>query len=222
MPSSENMPALRPPQNDFSFDGILTLAGDFFMEKGGAYETMRRLAQRLESEKIEYAIIEGMALAAHGYARLTLDVDVLMTVEGLRTFRGRLVGRGYVPAFPGAQKAFRDTESHIRIEIITAGEFPGDGLPKPVAFPDPTGKTLTHGGVRVITLEHLIELKLASGLSAPHRLRDVADVQDLIMALALPLALEEKLDQSVRAEYRRLWEIAQKAREHSDQSESIE
>lgn len=102
------------------------------MEKDGAYETMRRLAQRLESEKIEYAIIEGMALAAHGYARLTLDVDVLMTIEGLRTFRERLVGRGYVPAFPGAQKAFRDTESHIRIEIITAGDFPGDGRPKPV------------------------------------------------------------------------------------------
>lgn len=74
----------------------------------------------------------------------------------------------------------------------------------------------------MITLEHLIELKLASGLSAPHRLREVADVQDLIMALVLPLVLEEKLDQSVRAEYRRLWEIAQKAREHSDQSESIE
>lgn len=220
MPTSENISALRPPQNDFAFDGILTLAGDFFMEQGRVHETMRRLSQRLESERIEYAIIGGMALAAHGYARLTLDVDVLMTVEGLRTFRERLVGRGYVPAFPGAQKAFRDAESQIRIEIITAGEFPGDGLPKPVAFPDPTGKTLTQGGVRVITLDHLIELKLASGLSAPHRLRDLADVQDLIMALALPLVLEEELDQSVRAEYRRLWEIAQKASERSEQSES--
>lgn len=190
------------------------------MEQGRVHETMRRLSQRLESERIEYAIIGGMALAAHGYARLTLDVDVLMTVEGLRTFHERLVGRGYVPAFPGAQKAFRDAESQIRIEIITAGEFPGDGLPKPVAFPDPTGKTLTQGGVRVITLDHLIELKLASGLSAPHRLRDLADVQDLIMALALPLVLEEELDQSVRAEYRRLWEIAQKASERSEQSES--
>lgn len=220
MPTSENISALRPPQNDFAFDGILTLAGDFFMEQGRVHETMRRLSQRLESERIEYAIIGGMALAAHGYARLTLDVDVLMTVEGLRTFHERLVGRGYVPAFPGAQKAFRDAESQIRIEIITAGEFPGDGLPKPVAFPDPTGKTLTQGGVRVITLDHLIELKLASGLSAPHRLRDLADVQDLIMALALPLVLEEELDQSVRAEYRRLWEIAQKASERSEQSES--
>lgn len=65
-------------------------------------------------------------------------------------------------------------------------------------------------------------LTLAPGLSAPHRLRDLADVQDLILALALPVVLEDKLDQSVRAEYRRLWEIAQKAREHSEQSESAE
>jgi hypothetical protein len=57
----------------------------------------------------------------------------------------------------------------------------------------------------------LIELKLASGLSAPHRIRDIADVKDLIIALALPLELEESLDASVRAEYRRLWEAAQKS-----------
>jgi hypothetical protein len=63
--------------------------------------------------------------------------------------------------------------------------------------------------VRFITLEKLVELKLASGMTAPHRLRDLADVQDLIIALDLPLELEEKLDASVRAEYRRLWQAAQ-------------
>jgi hypothetical protein len=51
----------------------------------------------------------------------------------------------------------------------------------------------------------LLELKLASGLSAPHRLRDLADVQDLIVALSLPLDLADQLDASVRDEYRRLW-----------------
>jgi hypothetical protein len=47
-------------------------------------------------------------------------------------------------------------------------------------------------------------------------LRDLADVQDLIIARDLPLELEEKLDASVRAEYRRLWEAAEKAREYSE------
>jgi hypothetical protein len=44
-------------------------------------------------------------------------------------------------------------------------------------------------------------------MSAPHRLRDLADVQDLIVRTRLPLDFVERLHPSVRAEYRRLWEI---------------
>lgn len=186
------------------------------MEQGVVYESMRRLAKRLEAEGIAYAVIGGMAVTAHGHPRLTLDVDILLSLEGLEVFRERLVGRGYIPAFPGSKKIFIDIESKVKIEIVTAGEFPGDGLPKPVAFPDPAGTSIERDAVRFIMLEKLVELKLASGLTAPHRLRDLADVQDLIIALDLPPELEEKLDASVRAEYRRLWEAAQQAREYSE------
>ncbi len=180
------------------------------MKKGIVFETMRRLAQRLESEDVPYAIIGGMALAAHGYVRMTLDVDILLTPEGLANFRENLVGRGYIADFPGAAKTFRDTETNVKIEIITTGEFPGDGLSKPVAFPNPEGQTVEEGNVRVITLEKLIELKLASGISAPGRMRDLADVQDLIISLKLPLELMNELDESVRPEYQRIWEAAKK------------
>ncbi|MCI0418539.1 MAG: nucleotidyltransferase family protein [Acidobacteria bacterium] len=201
---------------ELSFEEGLRLAGDFFMERGPVYETMRRLAQRLEEEGIAYAVIGGMALAAHGYARLTLDVDILLNREGLERFQKRLVGRGYVPAFTAAKKSFVDIESKIRIEILTAGEFPGDGLPKPVAFPDPARHSVDRLNVRIIQLQSLVELKLASGLSAPHRLRDLADVQDLILHLNLPLEFENDLDSSVRPEYRRLWEMAQKGRQQQE------
>jgi hypothetical protein len=186
------------------------LADDFFMKKGIVFETMRCLAQRLEAEAIPYAVIGGMALAAHGYVRMTLDVDILLTSEGLAHFREKLAGRGYVASFPGAEKSFRDAETNVKIEFLTTGEFPGDGLPKPVSFPAPEGWTVEEDGVLVINLEKLIELKLASGLSAAHRMRDLADVQDLIIALNLPLELKEKLDKSVRPEYRRIWEAANK------------
>jgi hypothetical protein len=63
----------------------------------------------------------------------------------------------------------------------------------------------------VIALQNLIELKLASGLSAAHRLRDLADVQDLIVVLKLGRELSETLDPSVRHEYQRLWDSAQGA-----------
>jgi hypothetical protein len=115
-----------------------------------------------------------------------------------------------LPAFPGATKSFRDAHTGVRIEIITAGEYPGDGKPKPVSFPNPAQARFQTEGLWLITLEKLIELKLASGLTAPHRLRDLSDVQELIARLKLPPEFEQKLDPSVRAEYHRLWSNAQR------------
>ena len=77
-----------------------------------------------------------MALFRHGFRRFTEDVDILVTREGLKTIHEQLEGLGYVPPFTGS-KNLRDTESGVRIEFLIAGEFPGDGKPKPVAFPDP-------------------------------------------------------------------------------------
>jgi len=177
----------------------------FFQHEGDIYETLRQLVDELDENALDYALIGGLALVAHGYRRFTEDVDVLMTPEALQIFRERLIGRGYLPAFSGATKTFRDTRTGVRIEVITTGDYPGDGKPKPIAFPAPTEARLQREGVWLITLDKLIELKLASGLSAPHRLKDLADVQELIVRLKLPLVLADRIDASVRDEYRRLW-----------------
>lgn len=179
------------------------------MREGKVHHTLKRLTQALEEESIPYAILGGMALNLFGYTRETVDVDILLTQAGLERFKERLVGRGYVMAFEGASKSFRDAETQVKVEALITGEYPGDGKPKPVSFPDPASAHVERDGYRVISLEKLIELKLASGMSAPHRLRDLADVQDLISALDLPLELEVHLDESVREEYRRLWESVQ-------------
>jgi hypothetical protein len=190
---------------------MLHEASAYFAGEGRLQSALRRLTQRLNEEGIPYALLGGLALAEHGYPRLTEGIDLLLTPSGLEHFRQRLVGQEYRPAFNGAQKTFRDAETGVRIEIVTSGEYPGNGLPKPVAFPDPTtpGVTVEIEGIRVVTLEKLVELKLASGVSAPHRLRDLADVQDLIARLGLSLALADRLDQSVQEEYRDLWGKAQ-------------
>ena len=156
------------------------------MNKSPVQDTIRNLARRLLAENIEYAVIGGMALALYGFVRPTEDVDILLSKEGLRDFHERLAGRGYVPVFPGAKKHFRDAETGVKVEIITSGEYPGDGKPKPVVFPHPADVVTTVDGFSVLNLEKLIELKLASGLSAEHRrLRDLADVQQLIETLNL-------------------------------------
>ena len=80
-----------------------------------------------------------MALNAHGFRRLTVDVDILVTREASRPSTRNSKASGYVPPFTGS-KNLRDTEHGVRIEFLIAGEFPGDGKPKPVAFPDLQGR----------------------------------------------------------------------------------
>jgi hypothetical protein len=190
-------------------DEILAESEAFFMKEGKVHVTLKQLSRDLEDAQIPYAFISGMALNLWGYARETVDVDVLLTAEGLEQFRDRFVGRGYIPAFSGAAKTFRSAETKVKIEIITSGEYPGDGKPKAVVFPNPTSAREDRDGYWVVTIEKLLELKLASGVSAPHRLRDLADVQELVRILGLPIDLAEQLDASVRDEYRRLLEFAQ-------------
>lgn len=184
---------------------ILQEVEQFFMQQGKVYETLQNLTQSLSRAGIDYAIIGGMALVIHGYVRTTQDVDLLMTTAGLEAFRTTLVGRGFVPAFAGATKMFKDARTGVIVEIITTGEFPGDGLAKSVSFPDPAISSQEIGGIKVVSLAKLVELKLASGLTGRGRLKDLADVQELIRALVLPSELATELDESVRSEYLRLW-----------------
>jgi hypothetical protein len=185
----------------------------FFMKEDRVWETMTRAARRLEEARIDYGVIGGMALTLHGFVRPTADVDILVSREGLEHVHRELVGRGFLPAFSGARKGLRDTTTGVKVDFITTGEYPGDGKPKAVRFPDPAATTTDRLGYKVIELPRLIELKLASGLTAPLRMRDLADVQDLILALRLPREIADELDPSVRDEYLRMWEVAATARD---------
>jgi hypothetical protein len=46
------------------------------------WEDVKRLAQYFEQEGVEYALIGGYGLAAHGLARFTEDIDVLPAAAG--------------------------------------------------------------------------------------------------------------------------------------------
>jgi hypothetical protein len=61
----------------------LRLASAFFQRRDDVHETMRRIASRLKKERIDDAIVGGMAMTLHGYMRVTGDVDLLVTATGL-------------------------------------------------------------------------------------------------------------------------------------------
>jgi hypothetical protein len=180
-------------------------ATKFFMGTADVQKALEKLVTALEHARIPYAIVGAMALNELGYERVTTDVDVLLTREGLAKFKSENLGRGYVES----SKGVRDVDNNVNIDVLIAGDFPGDGKPKPVAFPDPAQVAVRGARLALLPVEGLVELKLASGMTAPHRLKDLADVIELVRHAELPRELGDRLDASVRAKYVELWEAAQ-------------
>src|SRR5260370_11933700 len=105
-----------------------------------------------------------------GYRAFAEAVDSLVAAEGLARIRAELEGRGYVPPFAGS-KNLRDAETGVRIEFLVAGQYPGDGQPKAVAFPDPAQARTEEDRVYYLPLPPLISLQLASGVTKPGPLK---------------------------------------------------
>jgi len=167
------------------------------MGQSKVHKALTQLTERLASLDIPYAIVGALALNAYGYMRATVDVDVLLTSEGLQRLKDAAVGRGYLERFPGS-RGLRDAARGVDIDFVLAGEYPGDGLEKPVSFPDPGECAVRGESFSLVSLSTLVELKIASGMTAPHRLRDLADVIELIRANRLAPEYAEELVPCVR------------------------
>ena len=178
-------------------------------DKGNAvHKSLQKITKRLEELGISYAVVGGMAMFFHGYRRFTEDVDILVTPEGLKELHLKLEGLGYLPPFPGS-KHLRDSEFGVRIEFLTTGDYPGDGKPKSISFPNPADAGIDIEGVRILELPRLIELKLASGMTNPRRLKDLVDVQSLIEKLGLPEDFANQLHPFVKEKYQEIWKVIQ-------------
>ena len=180
-----------------SFNFVIREAEQLYQGQGRLRKTYDRLTKRLEKFGVAYGVVGGYALIIHGVRRFTEDIDILVSGEGLDRLHKQLIGLGYVRVAPGSRN-LRDVETGVKIEFIVAGEFPGDGRPKPVAFPAPEEVVERLEGVKVINLKSLIEIKLASGMTAKGRLQDLADVQRLIQEHGLNAGFADSLDVYVR------------------------
>jgi hypothetical protein len=184
--------------------------GKFFEGTSKTHLALHKIAKRLREIGVDYVVVGGMAMFQHGYRRFTEDVDLLVTREGLEEVHRALEGLGYRPPFQNS-KHLRDTEYGVKIEFLVTGEYPGDGKPKPVAFPAPAAVADEFDGIRYINLATLIELKLASGMTNRDRRKDLVDVIEMIKVLDLPITFADRLNTFVQEEYRQLWEDAHSA-----------
>jgi len=179
------------------------------MKQSPIHEAARRIAATLSGMQIPFAVVGALAANAHGHVRTTEDVDILIRPADLLIFKQTWLGRGWVEKFAGS-RGLRDVASNVNIDILLSGEFPGDGLPKPVAFPEPEAASeLDLEGIPILTLSWLVQLKLASGMTAPHRPRDLDDVIQLIRRNQLPREYGQQLNAYVQAKYDELWLAAQ-------------
>jgi hypothetical protein len=197
-----------------SIEEVLARAGEFFMGRSPIQQAALRIASALSDLGIPFAIAGALAANAHGHVRTTADVDILLTREGLATFKERWLGRGWIEKFPGS-RGLRDALHDVPIDVLLAGDYPGDGKVKPVVFPHPARVSVVgKDGIPVLTLPCLLELKLASGMTAPHRLQDLADVLHLIRANQLPAEYALGLAPYVREKFAELWRAAQVCEEY--------
>jgi hypothetical protein len=178
----------------------------FLDDRGPVWDTLRAFARRVEDAGIPYAVFGALAVIAHGHRRVTTDLDVLVDAESRKRIHDLLDGSGFLPPFAGSRN-LRDTSNGVKVDLVLAGEFPGTGAEIPVAFPDPsTFEPFVKDGVRYVTLEQLIELKLASGISHRLRYKDLGDVVSLIGSARLPRDLGERLHPWVRPKWFEIWD----------------
>lgn len=178
------------------------------MGEAEAQKAVHKLVGILEQENIPYAVIGALALNEYGHRRVTVDVDLIMREEDLQAFKSRWLGRGYAERVPGTGKLI-DTEFNVHVDVLSTGRFPGDDKPKPIAFPDPATTAVRGPPFALLPIELWIELKLASGMVAAHRLKDLADVQELIRSASLPISMADALHPWVREKFIQLWQAVE-------------
>jgi hypothetical protein len=84
-----------------------------FEEKSAVFQTLHKIARRLDELGVPYAVVGAMAMFRHGLRRCTEDVDLLVTRDNLARIHD--------------SKFLRDAEHGVRIEFLSTGDYPGDG-----------------------------------------------------------------------------------------------
>jgi hypothetical protein len=157
---------------------ILQLNGDMTRDSP-MMGVVRRIHALCNLRELPYCVVGGMAVIRNGYARTTIDVDVLtlkkIWIKAL-PIEGEIASEGIDNC--------RDRETGIRIDILFADEDWGMVIPMP--DPRKVAEFDESFGANFISLHALVQLKTAVYLDKlrEHGLataaRDLADVQALI------------------------------------------
>jgi hypothetical protein len=169
----------------------------------GLDQTVRDAIEILARHLIPHLIAGGLAVQQHGYYRVTLDADIIVPdiLDAMELLTADWSGLS--ERYPGCEDTVRDRRNGVLINLLPADR--GYRRTCKVPFPAPTAVTDIP---QYVSLPKLISLKLDSWSQNPHRrLKDKADVIELIKTLHLPRNLE--VDEPVRHLYHETWDALQ-------------
>lgn len=155
--------------------------------RGAILDVAREVSSVLRAERIEGAIVGGVAVVLHGHVRTTADVDVYTPeAERLAAALGR---RGF--SFDRVRREFQKAGVPVHLVTIEQIEVP------PAAYED-------REGVATVSLADLISMKLRSGTTDLLRAQDLADAIGLIESNHLTAAFAPHVRKELRPEFRKL------------------
>lgn len=159
--------------------------------------SLEAVLRALATADARYLIVGGLAVAAHGYGRLTFDLDLVVQLQPDNVLRalGALESLGYRPLAPVAATDFADAakrESWIRDKNAVVFQLHSDRhaetridlfVSEPFDFEHEhrhakIGELLPGLEARFVRLETLIAMKQAAG-----REKDLEDIRQLRLLL---------------------------------------
>ncbi|MCC7195442.1 MAG: hypothetical protein IT356_07805 [Gemmatimonadaceae bacterium] len=160
------------------------------------------IARALNDASVPFIVVGGLAVIAHGYGRLTQDVDLVVRLdtEAIRRAFRALSALGYAPVVPVTVDVFSDAAQRARLiaeKNMTVLSFHSDAhretrvdvfASEPFDFADEFRHALVEEvapgvPIRIVRLSTLIRLKRTAG-----RPQDLADIDELRRAA------EDRLD----------------------------
>jgi hypothetical protein len=161
--------------------------------KSTDFETIVTLLNRHE---VRYLVAGGMAVVAHGYGRLTVDLDLIVQLEPQNVVRAfaALAELGYQPRVPVKAEQFADqatregwirdkgmlvlnlfSDAHRRtpIDVFVREPFPFDGM-----WASGVRETIGNQTFRVVDIPTLIRMK--KEVARPKDLDDIEHLEKLL------------------------------------------
>ncbi len=144
------------------------------------YDALKMLTASLETHGVEYAVCGGLAMAVHGYVRATVDIDILISPDELKSVLKIAQGLGYeIKAKPmkfadgkviiyRVTKIFSESKDYLPVDLILVTDEIRS------VWESRKKVKLEDGSITVVSRQGLIQLKHLRGSK-----QDLADIERL-------------------------------------------